>query len=79
MLGALAVIRSARSSTSGVSSQPNCAIRRVALRKDRPYPTQVFAVIRFDAKMSSLEHQVTVKEVVWSLELADPDLRANVP
>ncbi len=35
---------------------------------------QVYAVIRLDPAMGELEHQVTVKEVVWGLELAQAEV-----
>ena len=44
------------------------------LTKDRPYPTQVYAVIRVDADGERVEDQVTVKEIVSSLELAEAEV-----
>jgi hypothetical protein len=58
----------------GVGSQPISLIRRPALTKDRPDATQVYAVIRFDPDMASLEQQVTVKEIVTSLAVAEAEV-----
>lgn len=44
------------------------------MSKDRPFLTQVYAVLRFDPEMPSLEHQVTVKEVLSSQELAEAEV-----
>lgn len=43
------------------------------LAKDRPHPTQVFAVMRLSPDRGALENQVTVKEIVSTVDLAEAE------
>lgn len=40
----------------------------------RPYPTQVYAVVRIDDWRTELDHRITVKEVVTSATLAESEV-----